>query len=85
MTDEELEDFKKMFENPETIYVSKEDYDTLVEQLGRKPKPIPSLIELLNRKTPFKIEENQFLDEEVEYWDEIISYLHQEMLNLKKN
>jgi hypothetical protein len=31
------------------------------------------------------IEENQFLDEEVEYWDEIISYLHQEMLNLKKN
>jgi hypothetical protein len=38
---------------------------------------IHSIIEL--------IEENQFLDEEVEYWDEIISYLHQEMLNLKKN
>lgn len=31
------------------------------------------------------IEKNQFLDEEVEYWDEIISYLHQEMLNLKRN
>ena len=31
------------------------------------------------------IEENQFLDEDVEYWDEIISYLHQEILNLKKN
>ena len=38
---------------------------------------IHSIIEL--------IEKNQFLDEEVEYWDEIISYLHQEMLNLKKN
>ena len=38
---------------------------------------IHSIIEL--------IEENQFLDEEVEYWDEIIFYLHQEMLNLKKN
>jgi len=31
------------------------------------------------------IEQNQFLDEEAEYWDEIISYLHQEMVNLKSN
>jgi len=38
---------------------------------------IHSIIELIERY--------QFLDEEVEYWDEIISYLHQEMLNLKKN
>jgi len=37
---------------------------------------IHSIIEL--------IEENQFLDEEVEYWDEIISYLHQNYLKLNE-
>jgi len=31
------------------------------------------------------IEQNQFLDEEAEYWDEIISYLHQEMVKLRSN
>ena len=40
MTEEELEDWKKMFENPEKIYLSKEDYDKLVEMLN-KPKQYP--------------------------------------------
>ena len=54
MTEEELEDFKKMFENPEIMYVSQEAYDKLQEMIAEPPKPIPALTELLNRKTPFE-------------------------------
>jgi uncharacterized protein (DUF1778 family) len=34
--------------------ISAENYDKLVEQLNELPKPIPGLIELMNRKTPFE-------------------------------
>jgi len=34
--------------------ISTENYDKLVEQLNEPPKPIPGLIELMNRKTPFE-------------------------------
>ena len=39
---------------PEPIYVSQEDYDTIMKSLNEPPKPIPALTELLNRKTPFE-------------------------------
>ena len=53
MTEEELEDFKKMFENPEIMYVSQEAYDKLQEMI-ENPSPLsPKLTELLNRKTPW--------------------------------
>ena len=53
MTEEELEDFKKMFENPEIMYVSEEAYDKLQEMI-ENPSPLsPKLTELLNRKTPW--------------------------------
>ena len=54
MIDEELGDWKRMFENPEKILISSEDYDTIMKSLNEPPKPIPALTELLNRKTPFE-------------------------------
>jgi len=39
---------------PKTTLISAENYDKLVEQLNEPPKPIPGLIELMNRKTPFE-------------------------------
>jgi hypothetical protein len=38
----------------EKTLISAENYDKLVEQLNQKPKPIPGLKELMNRKTPFE-------------------------------
>ena len=56
MTDEELEDFKKMFENPKIMYVSQEDYDALQKRLAEPPDPaiMESVKRLMNRKTPFE-------------------------------
>ena len=39
---------------PKRTLISAENYDKLVEQLNEPPKPIPGLIELMNRKTPFE-------------------------------
>ena len=39
---------------PEIMYVSQEAYDKLQEMIENPPPPSPALIELLNRKTPFK-------------------------------
>jgi hypothetical protein len=33
MTTEELEDFKKMWENPEKIYLPEKDYDAIIKHL----------------------------------------------------
>ena len=38
----------------ETTLISAENYDKLVEQMNEPPKPIPGLIELMNRKTPWE-------------------------------
>ena len=56
MTEEELKDFKKMFENPEIMYVSQEDYDALQKRLAEPPDPaiMESVKRLMNRKTPFE-------------------------------
>jgi len=56
MTEEELEDFKKMFENPEIMYVSQEAYDKLQEMIAEPPDPaiMERFGEILNRKTPFE-------------------------------
>ena len=37
----------------EKTLISADNYDKLVEQLNEHPKPIPGLIELMNRKTPW--------------------------------
>jgi uncharacterized protein (DUF1778 family) len=52
--EEELEELKKMCENPEIIYFSQEDYDKLQEMIENPPPPSPKLIELLNRKAPWE-------------------------------
>ena len=39
---------------PKRTLISAENYDKLVEQLNEPSKPIPGLIELMNRKTPFE-------------------------------
>ena len=52
--EEELEDLKKMFENPEIMYVSQEACDKLQEMIENPPPPPLALIELLNRKAPFE-------------------------------
>ena len=39
---------------PETIYVSQEDYDTLIEKINNPdPEQIESLRKLLNRRAPW--------------------------------
>jgi hypothetical protein len=39
---------------PETIYVSQEDYDTLIEKINNPdPEQIESLRKLMNRKSPW--------------------------------
>ena len=55
MTPEELEDWKKMMDHAETIYVSQEDYDHLVERINSPtdPQTIQSLKKLLERKAPW--------------------------------
>lgn len=55
MTEEELEDWKKLFENPEKIYVSPEAYDKLTEMLNRPPDPkvVARLRELMNKPAPW--------------------------------
>jgi hypothetical protein len=53
LSEEEM--WKKMFENPEKIYVSKEAYDRLVEMINRPPTPeqIESIRKIMNRKAPW--------------------------------
>ena len=45
---------------PETIYVSIEDYDKLVEQLNKPsdPEKVAKLREIMNRKLPWECKEN---------------------------
>jgi len=55
MTEEELEDWKNMWENAEKIYLSKEDYDRLVEQLELPSEAtIESVKRLMQRKAPWE-------------------------------
>ena len=52
MTTEELEYFKKMWENPEKIYLPEEDYDAMIKTLDEPPKYIEGLANLMKRKLP---------------------------------
>ena len=52
MTTEELEDFKKMCENPEKIYLQEEDFDAIIKALDEPPKYIEGLANLMKRKLP---------------------------------
>lgn len=58
MTEEELEDWKKMYENAETILLSAEDYDALVERLNQPPDPkvVERFREIMNKKAPWEEE-----------------------------
>ena len=56
MTNEELEDFKKMWENPEKIYLPEKDFDaimTIMKALNDPPKYIEGLANLMKRKLPY--------------------------------
>lgn len=55
LREEELEDWKKMMENAETIYLSKKDYDALVERINAPPDPkaIERFKEIMKRKAPW--------------------------------
>ena len=56
MTTEELEDFKKMCENPEKIYLPEKDFDaimTIMKALNDPPKYIEGLANLMKRKLPY--------------------------------
>ena len=50
----EFETFWGKGAKPEPIYVSQEDYDKLQEMIENPSPPSPALIELLNRKPPWK-------------------------------
>ncbi len=52
MTTEELEDFKKMWENPEKIYLPQKDFDAMIKALNDPPKYIQGLANLMKRKLP---------------------------------
>ena len=52
MTTEELEDFKKMWENPEKIYLPEEDFDAIMKSINDPPKYIEGLANLMKRKLP---------------------------------
>ena len=47
LTEEEIEQWKKMFENPEVLVVSEEAYLELVKMLDNPPEPSEKLKELL--------------------------------------
>ena len=53
MSTEELEDFKKMCENPEKIYLPEKDYDAIIKALDEPPKYIEGLANLMKRKLPY--------------------------------
>jgi len=43
----------RLAQEPETLYVSRQDYDRLVEAINSPPKPSHGLINLMNRPSPF--------------------------------
>ena len=46
--------FRQKLEDLHTIYVTKEDYDKLMEMLDNPPAPSQGLIDLMNRKSPWE-------------------------------
>ena len=55
MTPEEfdLQAWQDWWDQRTTIYLSQEDYDHLVQRLNEPPKTIPSIKQLLERKSPW--------------------------------
>ena len=53
--EEDLQAWQRWWDNAETIYVSQEDYDHLVERINSPtdPQTIQSLKKLLERKAPW--------------------------------
>jgi len=56
VTPEEQEEWQKMWDNHETIYLSREDFDYLQDKLNEPPNPqtIASLKKLLERTSPWQ-------------------------------
>ena len=50
----EFEKFWGVKAKSTTTYVSQKDYDALQKKLAEPPKPIPGLIDLMNRKSPWE-------------------------------
>ena len=44
----------RLAQEPETLYVSRQDYDRLVEAINSPPKPSQGLIDLMNHKSPWE-------------------------------
>lgn len=60
MTPEEQEEWQRLWDNRETIYLSREDFDCLQDRLNQPPDPqtIASLKKLLERKAPWEEHNN---------------------------
>jgi len=56
VTPEEQEEWQKMWDNHETIYLSREDFDYLQDKLNEPPNPqtVASLKKLLERTSPWQ-------------------------------
>jgi len=56
VTPEEQEEWQKMWDNHETIYLSREDFDYLQDKLNEpsNPQTIASLKKLLERTLPWE-------------------------------
>lgn len=55
LSQEEIDDFKKMMENAETIIVSPEEFDKMQRLIDAPPKPSEALKRLMNSKPRFII------------------------------
>lgn len=60
MTPEEidLQAWQQWWDQRTTIHVSQEDYDHLIQQLNQPPQSIPSIKQLLERKSPWDEHKN---------------------------
>ena len=54
MTDEEIQDWKAMWDNAESITLPQKDYDALVERLDNPHAPSPKLVAMLNKRPPWQ-------------------------------
>ncbi len=55
LSQEEIDDFKKMMENAETITVSPEAFDKLQQLINEPPKPSEALKRLMSTKPRYTI------------------------------
>ena len=54
MTDEEIQDWKAMWDNAESITLPQKDYDALVERLDKPPTLCPKVLTVLKKRPPWQ-------------------------------